>query len=253
MGEPIVLGWPHPIFDRPPKRTMTSTLARVAISQSELFREWADGDIARLVEVSEVLRLESGTLLHGPGETVPFLYLIASGSLRMSLRTGSNREFAFRLRFAGDFLGLGPLLSGEPFVYTVTCRGQTHLVRIPGPFLKDMLVRNGRLAVAMFAGFNRRHRNMIALYADASTGSLRARLASLLGLIANASGHATNEVEVLQDELAELLGTRRQGVNRELRALEKLGVLALEYGRIVIADKAALQELAILPTPAPLP
>ncbi|MPS28427.1 Crp/Fnr family transcriptional regulator [Pigmentiphaga sp.] len=232
---------------------MNSTLARVAISQSELFREWSEADIARLVEVSDVLRLESGALLHGPGEIVPFLYLIASGSLRMSLRTASNREFAFRLRFAGDFLGLGPLLSGEAFVYTTVCRGQTHLVRIPGPFLKNMLVRNGRLAVAMFAGFNRRHRNMIALYADASTGSLRARLASLLGLIAAASGHAANEIEILQDELAELLATRRQAVNRELRALEKLGVLALEYGRIVIADKTALQELAILPTPAPLP
>lgn len=231
---------------------MSSTLVRVAISQSELFREWSDADIARLVEVSDVLQLESGTLLHGPGEVVPYLYLIASGSLRMSMRTSTARQFAFRLRFAGDFLGLGPLLSDEPFVYTITCRGTTHLVRIPGPFLKDMLVRNGRLAVALFAGFNRRHRNTIALYADASTGSLRARLASLLGRLAGSAGYATDEVEILQDELAELLSSRRQMVNRELRALEGLGILSLGYGRIVITNRAALQALAALPPPAPL-
>lgn len=230
---------------------MSSTLVKVAISQSELFREWSEEDVARLASASDVLQLDSGALLHGPGETVPFLYLIASGALRLSLRTSSHRAFAFRLRFAGDFLGLGPLLSGEPFVYTVTTRGHTHLVRIPGPFLRDMLVRNGRLAVAMFAGFNRRYRNMVALYADASMGTLRARLASLLGLIADASSHSANEIEILQDELAELLSAPRQSVNRELRALEKLGILALEYGRIVINDRGALQKLAVLTAPAP--
>ncbi len=232
---------------------MKPILARVAISQSELFREWSEADIDRVVSASEVLRFESGALLHEPGEIVPFLYLIASGSLRMSMRTSKGREFAFRLRFAGEFLGLGPLLADEPFVYTIACRGETHLVRIPGPFLKDMLVRNGRLAVAMFSGFNRRHRTMISLYADASIGLLRARLASLLGLLAGAGGYAADEIEIFQDELAELLGSRRQAVNRELRTLQDQGIVALEYGRIVIADKTALQALAILPVPASLP
>lgn len=224
---------------------VTKAIPRVAISQSELFLDWPAEEREKLIAASDYVSLGEGAILHKPGDPADYLYLVATGSMRISTHPAPGRDFTIRLCFPGDYHGIGPVISEVPCVYTVTCREETHLVRIPSPVLLDTLRRNGRLAIAMFAALNKRHRRAVGLYADAATHPLRSRIATVLEmLIARGDSRGSVELFVLQNELAEMLGSRRQVVNRELRVMETDGILRLEYGRISITNRTLLQTLA---------
>lgn len=222
----------------------TKAIPRLVIAQSELFQTWPAEDVERLIDAADLVKLQENEIIHRPGDLPEYLYLLAAGSVRVSTQNSSGRSLLVRLSFPGEFHGLGPLISAAPYTYTVSARKETHLVRIPGAVLMEILRSNGQLAVTMFAGLTQRHRRTVALYADAATHSLRTRIAGLLqSFVRQTFAHEGNEVQLSQDEIAQLLGSRRQVVNRELRTLENLEVLRLEYGRITVTDWKTLNEL----------
>ena len=47
-----------------------------------------------------------------------------------------------------------------------------------------------------------------------------------------------------EEELAEMLGRSRQSVNREIRALEKAGLIETAYSQFLVRDVKALKEIA---------
>jgi CRP-like cAMP-binding protein len=225
---------------------MTKPIAQVAIRQSELFAAWPAAAIAQLVAAAEVVRCEDGTCLHRPGDAPEYLYLIAAGSLRVWRQSPSGRKFTAWVEFPGDFHGIGQVISEMPHSHMATCKDPTQLVRIPGALIREMLREDGRLAVAVFAGFYRRHRYAWQLYETASTRAIRPRIAALLQSILSRSRRSRSApaVQLSQDEIADMLGTRRQVVNRELRAMAAAGAVRVDYGRITVLDTDVLNELA---------
>ena len=226
---------------------MSKPIARVVISQSELFAGWPEPALARLVDAAEVLSFEEGASLHRPGDAAEYLYLIAAGSLRLTRQSPSGRRFTAWLQFAGDFHGLGSVVTQTPHIYEAICKGSTQLVRLPGSIIRDILRRDGNLALEMFARFYRRHRNAVRLYETAATHGLRSRIAALLQsvLVRSRRAGANAAIDLSQDEIASMLGTRRQVVNRELRAIAASGAVRVDYGRITVLDAEALSALAL--------
>jgi CRP-like cAMP-binding protein len=52
------------------------------------------------------------------------------------------------------------------------------------------------------------------------------------------------DLKLSQDEFADMLGVTRQSLNRELKNLEKQGLISIAYSRITLVDMPALQCLA---------
>ncbi|WP_051537221.1 Crp/Fnr family transcriptional regulator [Asaia prunellae] len=85
-----------------------------------------------------------------------------------------------------------------------------------------------------------------ALIEDTALLSLPARLAKQLLTLADSYGEKRGEGTVIrlrlpQEDLAMLLGTTRQTVNRKLSEWAKLGWISVHYGEILILDPAALR------------
>jgi CRP/FNR family transcriptional regulator len=76
--------------------------------------------------------------------------------------------------------------------------------------------------------------------------SVRARLAKLLLPVAEASDAPALERSQMmtQSEMAARLGTVREMVGRALRAFADEGLIAFDRNRIVIVDRAGLEEAA---------
>lgn len=53
-------------------------------------------------------------------------------------------------------------------------------------------------------------------------------------------------LELSRDEFADMLGVTRQSLNRELKALETLGLIAIAYSRINLHDVEQLRSMAAL-------
>jgi CRP-like cAMP-binding protein len=60
----------------------------------------------------------------------------------------------------------------------------------------------------------------------------------------SARGGRVSSINLSQEEIATMLGTRRQVVNRVLREMESEGAVQVLYGRIVISDIGKLEKMA---------
>lgn len=225
---------------------MNDRLSRLAISQSSLFKDWPEEAIARLLESSDVLVVEPRSVVHRAGDDAKYLLIVVSGSLVLSQDMSSGRSFSAAVHLPGDFHGLAPILSQEPYIHTVVCKERTVLVRIAGEALREMIAANGRLSFALFGALERRYLQVLNLHASAAVNSIQARIAALLKSIAARSvkGHSSSEIHLSQDEIAAMLGTRRQVINRALREMTAEGVIQVQYGRIAIVDAEKLDSMA---------
>lgn len=224
---------------------MEHTLVRLTISQSELFASWPDAAILRLVQAADTITVEENTIVHRTGEAPSYLYLLATGSMHLIREMPSGRNFTAGMHLAGEFHGIGPVITRSPHIYTAKCREKTVLVRIPGELLREMLSHDGSLAYSLMGAMVSRHRDALNRYEGAAVLSTRARVATLLNSVhARSSRHGReSSINLSQEEIATMLGTRRQVVNRVLREMESEGAVHLQYGRIVISDIGRLEKM----------
>jgi CRP-like cAMP-binding protein len=226
---------------------MSDTLARLAISQSELFSGWPKFDLERLISKAELVTIEPGTCVHRGGDPAEYLCVLAAGSMKMTRDTPSGRQFVAGIHLPGEFHGLGPVLAQTPHIFTAECEERTMLVRIPAEFLRYMLGLNGRLAFPLVAALQRRYVDALDHFHSAAVKSSQARIAELLRSIdaRRARGRVGTEIKLSQDEIAAMLGTRRQVVNRALRTMAARGAIRVQYGRIEIVDAEKLTRISL--------
>ena len=95
-------------------------------------------------------------------------------------------------------------------------------------------------------------RLLFGMVEDLNTLPLRARLAKQLMLLARSYGSAHPQypgetriqLQLAQEELAQLLGASRQRVNQELKTMEREGVIRVEPSGLVLRDARALSSIA---------
>lgn len=202
--------------------------------------------IERLIDASDLWTTDTGTVVHRSGDLAEYLYLVVAGSMGLVREMQSGRQFAAGLHLAGDFHGLGPVISQRPHINTATCKEKTVLVRIQGQVLRDLISSDGRLSFSLFNALEQRHLRALNMHASAAVDSMQTRVAGLIRSIdqRHARGESHRPIHLSQDEIAAMLGTRRQVVNRTLRKMAAEGVVKAEYGRILVADRQKLDAMA---------
>ncbi|PJX20485.1 hypothetical protein CAP48_18980 [Advenella sp. S44] len=226
---------------------MEKTLVRLAISQSELFANWPTAAISRLVQASDSITVEENTIIHLTNDVPTYVYLLASGSMQLIREIPAGRNFTAGIHLPGDFHGIGPVITQSPHIYTVKCREKTVLVRIPGELLRDILSHDGNLAFSLMSAMVNRHRDALNRYEGAAILSTRERVATLLNTIYKKSIRAgsVSSVNLSQEEIATMLGTRRQVINRVLRDMESEGAISIKYKQILISNIGKLEEMTV--------
>lgn len=222
---------------------MESITARVAITQSPLFFTWPDQIRARMIASADILRLAPGDYLQAAGEFATHIFIVASGSVRLVRMAANGREFTVWIYFPGDFHGLGPIMTGEAYASAAIAREPAVIVRVPSTVIREIVSQNGALVFSLFKALDGRHRRILGLYETAVTLPVRARLLDLLVSIVLRQRPAAKSAEILlsQGELAVMLGSRRQVVNRIMTRLEHESLLEAQYGRIVVPDVSRLR------------
>jgi CRP-like cAMP-binding protein len=113
------------------------------------------------------------------------------------------------------------------------------------PFLEN----HPRAAIGFATVLAKRVRRLSIYAEDAFFLPLASRMAKTLLVLAgrDESGQRTrvlNEVRFAQQDLADMLGTTRESVNKQLRAWEEQGWVELSRGRMRVLDSDALSVVA---------
>jgi len=202
-----------------------------------------NGDARRALAVRGVTRrFAAGEVLWSAGMPARGLYVVLAGRVRV-VRAPGGRQHLVHEEGPGATLGELPLFEGGPYPATAVAAEPALCLVLDRAAIESAIAADPALAFALLAGLARRVRTLIARLDAVRGRSVRARLATLV--LARAGDGGAFTLGATQAEVAEELGTVREVVVKELRALRAAGILrSAGRGRVEVADAARLREIA---------
>jgi len=168
------------------------------------------------------------------------VYLIASGTVKVSVPEEGGQEVVIALHRGGDVFGEISLFDEGARSATVTAMTETVAFALANHDFMDVLRGNPDAMRQLLALLATRIRRSTGHIEDLVFLDLPGRVAKLL--IDQSELFGTNIVSLTQEDLASFVGATRVAVNRVLVDLERRGALKLGRGQIEITDAALLKK-----------
>ena len=184
---------------------------------------------------------QRGELIVIEGGSAQFIYLVASGVVRVYLTSSDGREQVLQLARPGDSFNDVAVFDGLPNLANASAMSQVLLYsisRIDIQHIMEQFPSVRKNVVDVLAGQIRR---LVSLVTDLSFKRVTARLARLLleqSQIAEVSPYIT------QQQMATMIGTVREMIGRAIKDLEVAGAIRMERHRIVIVDIKMLEKIS---------
>jgi CRP/FNR family transcriptional regulator, cyclic AMP receptor protein len=183
------------------------------------------------------------------GEPVSHWVGVIDGLVKLSTESPEGKTATLAGVSSGGWFGEGSLLKTEPRRYDAVALRETRVALMPRGTFNRLLDSSIAFNRFLLNQLNERLAQFIAMIEYERLLDTDARVARCLSWLFNPFLYpgGSAKLEVSQEELGYLAGISRQRVNQALGALEKAGLLRLEYGGITVLDVAALQRYGTEP------
>jgi CRP/FNR family transcriptional regulator, cyclic AMP receptor protein len=168
------------------------------------------------------------------------VYLIASGTVKVSVPEEGGQEVVIALHRGGDVFGEISLFDEGPRSATVTAMTETMTFALANHDFMDVLRGSPDAMRQLLALLATRIRRSTGHIEDLVFLDLPGRVAKLL--IDQSELFGSNIVSLTQEDLASFVGATRVAVNRVLVDLERRGAVKLGRGQVELVDHALLRK-----------
>jgi CRP/FNR family cyclic AMP-dependent transcriptional regulator len=178
-----------------------------------------------------------------PGQS---LFIVETGAVRIYLPGSQGNDLTLRVMGAGDFFGDLSLLDGRPRSASAAAAADSTLLVLERSDFLNLITSQPETSMAVLAVVAQRLRDTDEMASDLAFLDAAGRLAKKLLELAGSHGVRTAnglliDMQVTQEELANMIGVTRESVNRHLADFRREGLIASEGRRLVIRDSEALR------------
>lgn len=210
-----------------------------ALRNVPLFADVPPDELERLAEWLRPRQYQRGELIFQEGDPGTGLGIIESGRVKIVLYDVEGHELVLNTYGPGEFFGEFALLDGEPRSAGAAAQDDCRLFWLARDDFLTFLHAHPTAMARLLAILSRRLRHTTRQVQDAAFRDAPARLARALLDLAAVRGRPTSdgvaiEPRLTQTELASMIGTSRETVNKCLRAFQRRGLLRFEGGRITV-------------------
>jgi CRP-like cAMP-binding protein len=222
--------------------TDTAAECRRAIEQTILLGALDEVSLDVLGERSVVRRYDKGDPVLLAGDPGGDLLVVASGRVKVLVRSPDGANMVLAYAGPGDTLGELTLLDRAPRSATVEATEPTSVVWVPGEAVLGIIRARPEITEELLLQQAAMIRRVSGLVSDLVFLDLPRRVAKYILERIDPSGRA--DLGGSQTELAESVGGVRQSVNVALRGLERRGWVRLDGRTVQVLDRSALDEYA---------
>lgn len=196
-------------------------------------------EYARLLPDLEQIPLNYGDNIYERGEKIEYLYFPGSGII--SLLAAAEEEATLEVGIVGreGIVGIAVFLGVEASNNRAVVQGQGFAMRIGAPEFLTECGRRGMLPQLL----KRYTQSLLAQISQSAVcyryHPAEDRLARWL--LMTSDRMATNEFHLTQDFLSNMLGVRREAVNKSAVILQQQQLISYSRGNILITDRQGLE------------
>ncbi len=219
-------------------------MPRSRLAAVPLFQGASEETLVRTEAASALVSHPAGRWIVGQGEDGTDVYALCAGTAR-AMTFGADREVILADLRAGAVFGEMSAIDGRPRSASVIAVGDVELLKIPAAVFLDAVHTEPSVCdrlLGVLVGRVRALDERVHEFANyAVRDRVRAELLRLSRPLPGTAGEALVE-PVTHAEIAARIGTHREAVTRELRAIEKAGLIVKRSGRLVIASVPKLAD-----------
>ncbi len=214
-------------------------LFMLTAQKNSILSQLTQQELALLSPHMKLLSLKQGEVLYEPGERIEHYYFPLSCSLELSIETADGKCGATAVI---DSIFPIELIVDRRILYKSTVHRSGEFYRIPAWVIHAALKQSNRL---LWLALNEAVKitKMTALDSVClRSHSLEQITAKLILMSVDDSAAAVTDIT--HQEIANSLGTRREGVTLALGKLKDQNLICTARGRIELVDRAGLEQVA---------
>jgi CRP/FNR family cyclic AMP-dependent transcriptional regulator len=215
---------------------------------------FAGCSLAQLTELARKLQPRSyreGDVIFYMGDPGTGLYLVTRGTVKVSLESADGQETMVALILPGDLFGELAVLDGEPRSATAVAMEPVEALFLRREDFVDFIEHTPGMAMRVISMLCRRLRQTDELLGDLVFYNVSGRVAKKLLELARTHGvHANGGVAIrlplTQQELANLVGSSRESVNKVMRYFRERRYVSIDRRYITLHQPEQLEALTML-------
>ncbi|MBN8871681.1 MAG: Crp/Fnr family transcriptional regulator [Rhodospirillales bacterium] len=221
---------------------------RAVLLQSPLFAAMQESERDAVLQMAVERRFRRGQTIFQKGDTGTSMMAVLQGRVRISAVSVDGKELTLNVIDRGEIFGEVALLDGKPRSADAHALEDAVLLALERRVFLPFLQANNDLLLRLLAVLCDRLRRTSVALEELALFELPVRLARVLVQLADAYGRPSEVgtrigLRLSQRDLATLVASSRESVNKQLRAWQKLGVLDMDGGHIVLCQPDTLHRM----------
>ena len=187
--------------------------------------------------------VSKGEILLMEGEWSDFLYFLMAGLVKVYKTSQNGKEQILHIAPPGESLNDVSTFDGGTNQASMVAMTPVSLYAVRKEDLKTILEDHPRIYINILKALAYRIRRDSNLVEELSSTQVMGRLAKLL-MGKYAGEEATVGLWLTQQDMASMIGTCREVVNRSLKIMEEKGAIRLGRHRVIVLKKDILSDMA---------
>lgn len=223
-----------------------------SLRDEKFFCNLSDTALAAFDQASVAAVYPAGSVLYVEGQMSRGVYMICRGRAKLSIAARDGKSLITRVALAGELLGIGATILGQPYQATVETIEPCQIRQLRREdfvkFIRDHADGCYRVTEQLSIECHDANDHVRSLGLAHSASE---KLAHLLLSWCDESGKATRDgtrvkMMITHHEVSQLIGTSRETVTRILGEMRARGILSIKGSTMVIHNRAALEAMVLL-------
>lgn len=207
----------------------------------DIFQDLTPSEISVLEKKMRFARVAARTVFYEPDESNKSLFFIVEGRVRLYHLSADGNIFTTAILEAGSFFG-EMMLGRDAYRNYAEAVTDCSICLMSRNEAEENLLGDPRIAFRIIETLGRRLIETEQRLADLILKNIPSRLIALLLQIVRRTN--SSEVHLTHEELAQLLGVRRETVTRILNVLQNRNLIEIHRGLIVLLNLEKLERIS---------
>ncbi|WCK55829.1 Crp/Fnr family transcriptional regulator [Aneurinibacillus sp. Ricciae_BoGa-3] len=209
------------------------------LAEVPLFAGLHAEDRDKVASVMSSKTIKKREILFNEGEPCSAIFLIQTGRIKVYKTTWDGRDQIVNLLSDGEMFPHVGMFGGSPYPATAEAMEDCRLYSINVEELTRMLLSNPELGIRMLRVFEDKIRTLQSRLSDVLSKDMTDKIMNTLTSLASTNGIDNPEgcridMELTQQDVANLVGTTRETASRVISQLKKEGKIEFDSRHIII-------------------
>ncbi|MBI4664840.1 MAG: Crp/Fnr family transcriptional regulator [Nitrospinae bacterium] len=218
------------------------------LKKIRLFSKLSDETASWLASRMAIRNYTKGDYLFHEGEDAHKVYLVVKGSVKIVKEFASGKNAIMGIFGPGQMVAEVAAVDSKPYPASCVAMDEVTAAAIPSETFLELFRKAPEVPVMMIVGLGAKLRELTANLGSIAVQPVEKRLARLLSKLSADMGVTTPggvalTLNMTRKDMAEIIGTSFEVVERSLKKLREDGVISVDGKKITIHKMPALEEI----------